>query len=349
LAAQTGHPGGARPRAAAGRRGAVLVLALCTLFVLGALGLGVGRYVAAGIRMAGRLESGTAAWCLARAAAERAILEAVADTNGWDSLDESWSGASKRLGRAPLGGGWCEVRRPAEPGVGPDAAPCGLTDEESRVNVNTAWPDLLRAFVENAGGVDSVSARNVAAAILDWRDADDDLRPGGGESGYYGERSPPYACGNGNLGRPEELLLVRGVDAELYRRLAPFFTVYGSGKVNINTAPAAVLRAVMEAWGRPQRQTAEGIVEKLLAFRGAGRAFRAGDPVSMTADLNGYAVLSPEETRLFMHAAELLTVRSTCFRGTAVGRSEPGGEERRIDFVFDRVKQARLYWFEERP
>jgi DNA uptake protein ComE-like DNA-binding protein len=56
---------------------------------------------------------------------------------------------------------------------------------------------------------------DVADAIVDWIDPDDDPRPNGAENSYYMGLSPPYRCKNGPLDTLEELLYVRGVTPDL--------------------------------------------------------------------------------------------------------------------------------------
>ena len=57
----------------------------------------------------------------------------------------------------------------------------------------------------------------VTNAILDWLDPDDDVRqPGGAEAEYYESLDPPRTAKNGTLDSPEELLLVKGVDSDLF-------------------------------------------------------------------------------------------------------------------------------------
>jgi type II secretory pathway component PulK len=93
----------------------------------------------------------------------------------------------------------------------------GLEDESARLNLNT----LLAAEEQQAeAGRDLLMAlpgmtADVADAILDWIDTDELPRDYGVESDYYGSLDPPYACKNGPLDTVEELLLVRGVSAEM--------------------------------------------------------------------------------------------------------------------------------------
>ena len=56
---------------------------------------------------------------------------------------------------------------------------------------------------------------DVADAILDWLDADDESRDFGAESDYYRSQSPGYEAKNGPLDSLDELLLIRGVTPEL--------------------------------------------------------------------------------------------------------------------------------------
>lgn len=55
----------------------------------------------------------------------------------------------------------------------------------------------------------------IADAILDWLDEDDEPREFGAEFEYYSALDPPYAPKNGPLETVEELLLVRGVTPQL--------------------------------------------------------------------------------------------------------------------------------------
>ena len=57
--------------------------------------------------------------------------------------------------------------------------------------------------------------QDIANSILDWLDPDDSPRASGAESDYYSSLSPAYQCKNGPLDSLEELLLVKGVTAQL--------------------------------------------------------------------------------------------------------------------------------------
>ncbi len=83
----------------------------------------------------------------------------------------------------------------------------GVSDEESRLNINVADAADLTKII----GL----TPDVAAAIVDWRDSDSTVSPGGAEAPYYESLQPPYMPRNGPFPTIRELLMVRGVSREL--------------------------------------------------------------------------------------------------------------------------------------
>jgi general secretion pathway protein K len=146
-----------------------------------------------------------------------------------------------------------------------------ITDLESKVNINVAGPDVLQQGL-TLMGVDAGEASSVADCILDWIDQDNGTHLNGVESSYYEGLDPPYSAKNGPLDDLSELLLIRGVTEEMYwgstskshipaafqkfdhlgqpmevsyaASLRELFTPISSGRVNINTASAVVLRMI---------------------------------------------------------------------------------------------------------
>jgi type II secretory pathway component PulK len=55
----------------------------------------------------------------------------------------------------------------------------------------------------------------LAASIIDWRDEDSEITPGGAEDEYYLLLPQPYNCKNSPLETVEEILLIKGASAEL--------------------------------------------------------------------------------------------------------------------------------------
>lgn len=83
----------------------------------------------------------------------------------------------------------------------------GVSDEESRLNLNQPVSEEL-ARLEGM-------TPDVIAAIIDWRDEDNEVTPGGAEADYYLSLRPPYQPRNGPLQTVRELLMVRGVTRDL--------------------------------------------------------------------------------------------------------------------------------------
>jgi len=104
---------------------------------------------------------------------------------------------------------------------------------------------------------------SLADAVLDWMDADQEVTyPGGAEDGLYLALDPPYRSAGRPFADVGELRLVHGFDEAAYRRLAPYVAALpGRTAINVNTAPAPVLRCLAEGLGE-----AEG--EALAAARG---------------------------------------------------------------------------------
>jgi general secretion pathway protein K len=125
-----------------------------------------------------------------------------------------------------------------------------ISDEGSRVNVNTAAPDRIERLL-TALGLDKQARDIVNDSLQDWKDADDLHRINGAESeDYYLKQPVPYRARNGQLQDTAELLQIRGVTREIYRGvqdrpgLADVVTVVGGDTINMNTAPAPVLTAL---------------------------------------------------------------------------------------------------------
>ncbi len=94
---------------------------------------------------------------------------------------------------------------------------------------------------------------NIADAVVDWLDRDDDTSvPGGAENGYYWSQRPAYRAANRTIGSVDELRRVKGIDDRVFIALSPFITALPATTnaprtwININTAPQEVLRAVLD-------------------------------------------------------------------------------------------------------
>ncbi|MEM7469052.1 MAG: type II secretion system minor pseudopilin GspK [Pseudomonadota bacterium] len=97
-------------------------------------------------------------------------------------------------------------------------------------------------------------------AILDWVDEDSETRyPNGAEDEYYTGLDTPYRAANGPFATVRELLLVRGINREVFEKLAPHLVILPQATpINVNTASAD---AMMSIHPMIDRTTAELIIE----------------------------------------------------------------------------------------
>src|SRR5579863_6903081 len=124
--------------------------------------------------------------------------------------------------------------------------------ETSKLSLDQSRPeDILRLLL--ALGTPEDRATEIMAAIVDWRTPVDPLHPSPFDS-FYLSQSPSFMARHTSFQENEELLLVKGMTAELYygssldnshAGLRDCVSVYGSGgAVDINTAQPATLQAV---------------------------------------------------------------------------------------------------------
>lgn len=124
-----------------------------------------------------------------------------------------------------------------------------MEDMQGRFNLNNLLdannapdPKELRRFERLLRLLDLDPA--IAQGVIDWIDADIEPRmeSGGAEDDHYMQLVPGYRSANRRMVSASELRLVSGVTAEAYMKLAPFVTALPRlTKININTAPAAIL------------------------------------------------------------------------------------------------------------
>lgn len=202
------------------------------------------------VRRTANLLDGDQAYAYALAVEDwaRIILARDARDGETDDLDEAWA---QRL--PPIG----------VPGGQIDGY---VADLQGRFNLNNLvaadgqvssedlayFQRLLRAL-----GLDD----QLALAVVDWIDPDFDTRfPSGAEDDFYLSAEPSYRAANRPLQSISELRLIRGIDVEAWRRLAPFVAALpGRTPINVNTAAAPLLQAIVEGLGQ---QEGERLVEK---------------------------------------------------------------------------------------
>ncbi|WP_449302381.1 general secretion pathway protein GspK [Pseudoxanthomonas mexicana] len=235
-----------------GMRGAALLLVLWLVALLTAL---VGAYaLTARIEaLQGRVGSrGAMAQEIARAGMEYALVR-VADRNP----ETHWQ-PNGRAYAWRFDGHDVQVR---------------IIDETGKVDLNQADVPLLSRLMQVLGEPPDASDA-LAAAIVDWRDADDLSQPvGGAEDGDYAAAGRPYGAKDAPFETIAELEQVLGMTPDLYARLEPFLTLYsGRGQPDSTYAQGPVLVAMgmdATAW-LAQREVAGAAGALQLVGTGSG-------------------------------------------------------------------------------
>jgi type II secretory pathway component PulK len=140
-------------------------------------------------------------------------------------------------------------------------------------------------------------------------------------------------------------MLVKGMTPELYEKIIPYVTVYGSGKINANTAPEPVLAAL---------GLSPGVRRDIISYR-AGRDSKPGtaddgifdSSLTIVQKLEQSNALTQDEvTELLNASAVQLGTAATAFtvtsRAYVPGGKIPGAEVRA---VID-SEGSILYWRE---
>jgi len=271
------------------KRGAILIL---TLWVVALLSL-----MAQGVILRARLSLREAEWADVEAQAGR-LMQAVTalavdrlaeDENlAVDSYKEAWARPYTAESSDLM------AQYPSMPAKGEGfSLEIRAVDELGKVNINLAPLNMLVAVLREYGA--GSRATDIAKAVVDWRDTDD---IGPAERDLYQNFDPPYAPSDQDFKSIDELLFVQGVDANLFfgedanrngvldpneddgdafwppdnmdgqlqAGLVDAFTVYGDGTININTAPAPVIYAVLRL-SMLNDPSADSLAEEILAKR----------------------------------------------------------------------------------
>ncbi|MFH1230105.1 MAG: type II secretion system protein GspK [Planctomycetota bacterium] len=238
------------------RKGSVLVIVIWILSLLSILAVSVSVITSAEIYFIKRYRNQATAYFIARAGILQAIAELELDKSlsAYDALNENWSNKPELFSNRKVGSGFFSLSYAYSPGLTTQDAEgqqtvitntfYGMMDEERKININTASMSILQALFQERAGLTPSQTKEISDSIVDWRDQDDTRRENGAENGYYQSLPQSYSCKNNRFDVLEELILVKGMKPDIFYAVKDFITLYGDGKVNINTAPYPVLRAL---------------------------------------------------------------------------------------------------------
>jgi general secretion pathway protein K len=232
------------------RRGFVLIVVLCMVVMLSVLLLAFNRESRANLYAVDDFRKSAQALNCARAGVSIAIAAVK------DSADPHLDKSSKNLfsgeKAVALDQGQCLIRVSGESGK----LNVNLLSDKNGT-LNRATIDHLLKLIDNLnkdGSDDSRIDYGIVPSIIDWIDSDDEVtslpfvkhKNRGAESGYYDRSGFSYKCRNAPVETIEELLLVKGISPEIFDRLRDHLTVYGDGKINLNSASKLMLASLSE-------------------------------------------------------------------------------------------------------
>jgi len=145
-----------------------------------------------------------------------------------------------------------------------------IADESGKININHASKEQLQQLFTSLG-VDESVADSLSDAVLDWRDKNDLHRINGAELSQYEEAGLNYSPRNGQFKSIDELQMVLGMTADLYRQLEGLISVYTENK---DISPVTATRAVLLTLP----DVDEAMVDEYLLLRAQNE--RNGEPVA---------------------------------------------------------------------
>lgn len=247
-------------------RGFALILTILIVSLIVALTLQFNTSTRSALYAAANLRDGITLDHVARSGFNFALAILLEDLSGndFDTLNEAWARSEEfSFGSASL--------------FEKDRFEIRIKDLSGRIQINALVDEkgeynsgqkeiLTRLLNSEEFGLSPQEVSDLIDAIKDWIDYDDEVTRFGAENAYYQALERPYSCRNGPVELLEGLLLIKGITRDLFYGkdekpgIAQFLTVYGDGRVNINTADPLLLRALSD-------QIDQKMAEEMVAYR----------------------------------------------------------------------------------
>lgn len=335
-------------------KGSILVMALWALVFLSLLTIIFSGVAQQAVRFARIVESRKQLYDISHSGAVYAIKAYMENKSKdprpfTDSLSDWWADDAHIFGQRKIGhGSFVLEYTHVDSLTGKERIRYGLRDENRKININRASKEILKRLFTQVAGLGEERAEKISLSVIDWRDRDDILYNQEGnpsEKEFYRRRGYTYSPPNRDLIEIEELLMVHGVDREIYLKVAPYVTVHGTGKVNVNTAPREVFLVL---------GMSPALADKIIALRaGEDRTEGTDEDHVFTSERR---VLSELEMRDILTDAEkdemrnvlnqgILTTRSDAYKAVSVSELPHTTQRGVAVCVFDRSGSVNSYSF----
>jgi hypothetical protein len=262
-------------------RGIALIIVMAVVLVLSVLVGGFATSMRVEMRLAQNANYDTELEWLGHSGVELAryvLSQKCPGQQNVETLNQLWAGGTSGCSNDTSGISLKDVE------LGGGKFSVSITDAERKWNINwVVHPtnpqgmEIMQRAMSAVGMSDAALSSTITDSIFDWADRDDDHHLSGAENSYYLGLDPPYYCKNGLIDDLSELLLIKGIwdHPEIYWGsnstnhpisayqsrgnglglhgrpepsypigLVDIFTPISSGKININTASAAVLQLI---------------------------------------------------------------------------------------------------------
>lgn len=245
----------------------------------------------------------------------------------------------------PSGRGNTSMLRSSDPWLGVDSLYSGVyqvdslpvyvqaTDLGTKLNINDLSEDNLKTFF---GFVlnDYVTADALAQCILDWTQVGDLPRLHGAKRADYISEGllalPTYAP----FRDVEELRFVKGMTPDIYAKISPYLTTLGTGVVNLNSAPAAVMKVLPGM--------TDQILSTILSLRSQGQ--RIISVAEVMGAVNRGRRMSPAQQAAQAQATQAFASRAAVESNdillTMIAQTGPQSQPTRLQAIVSRANNA---------
>jgi len=256
-----------------------------------------------------------------------------------------------------LADGFFDISYALEDDLGRQDICYGFQDEERRINLNgidrSNYGILVNLLMLT--GLSEQQAEMLAAQVVDWHDTDSEKMTisYGAEKDDYLSSSKPYRCKDLPFENIEELLLLKDMTEDVFKKVKNYLTVFPQSNVslllNINTAPELVLKSVFRfiVGQNPSVEIgdADSLVAKIASYRKGddGRLCTADDRPIRSTEI-GALSLNPNENAIYLMASNYFKENSQFFRARAKGVDHLYHVSSQTDMIINREDLSVVSW-----
>jgi type II secretory pathway component PulK len=317
------------------KKAQVVVITLWVVLVFTILAVNVGHRVSLGLRISRYERDGLKSAWLAKTGLNLAIQELNSGNANIVTLNDSWANTEDLFAKNNLDKTQDQINK------------INITDEERKININAADSEVLEALFKQSG-MSQVEAEALRHDIFMWRATE----PIDEDTANYYLFDLGYACKKAHFSNVEEIALVKGVkeiDPEVLEKLKSLLTVFGSGKINLNTASPEVIDILINAATAKLVKSGVRINTSLDALREMIIQARLANNFSQTnlvSALNLSGAADTDLINLCNKLRSLVDLRSQNFLIRSTVQVSGSGLNRGIACVYNRGSNRIVFWHE---